>query len=49
MPTAGQVAALREEAVRAVDAAEDADALEAVRIAWLGRKAGRIPDRKSVV
>ncbi len=43
MATAGEVEALRGEALRAVDAAEDADALEAVRIAWLGRKAGRIP------
>jgi len=43
MPTAGEVEALREEALAAVEAADDADALEAVRIAWLGRKAGRIP------
>jgi phenylalanyl-tRNA synthetase alpha chain len=44
MPTASEVEALREEALRAVDAADDPEALEAVRIAWLGRKAGRIPD-----
>jgi len=43
MPTAAEVEALREEAFGAIDAAADLEALEAVRIAWLGRKAGRIP------
>ncbi|MFO8014923.1 MAG: phenylalanine--tRNA ligase subunit alpha [Phycisphaerae bacterium] len=43
MATAAEVEALREEALRAIEAADDPEALEAVRIAWLGRKAGRIP------
>jgi phenylalanyl-tRNA synthetase alpha chain len=42
MPTAAEVEALREEALQAVEAADDPEALEAVRIAWLGRKAGRV-------
>jgi len=44
MPTLADVQTLRREALEQVAGAEDADALEAVRIAWLGRKAGRIPD-----
>jgi len=43
MPTAAEVNALMDEACDAIEAAADTEALEAVRIAWLGRKAGRIP------
>ena len=42
MVTGAEVHALRQEAFRAIEAAADPDALEAVRIAWLGRKAGRV-------
>jgi phenylalanyl-tRNA synthetase alpha chain len=42
MAGVGEVNALREEVERQIDAAGDLEALEAVRIEWLGRKAGRI-------
>jgi len=42
MPTDAEIQALRQEALGAIEAATDLDALEAARIAWLGRKAGRI-------
>ncbi len=42
MPDAAEVEALEREALAAIDAAADLEALEAVRVAWLGRKAGRI-------
>jgi len=42
MPDAAEVEALEQEALAAIDAAADLEALEAVRVAWLGRKAGRI-------
>ena len=42
MPTAAAVNALKAEAVAEMAGAADAEALETVRIAWLGRKAGRI-------
>ncbi len=44
MPTVDQVHALQAEALEQIEAAADPDALEAVRIAWLGRKAGRVPE-----
>jgi len=42
MPTAAEVHALRPEALRDIEAAADPESLEAVRVAWLGRKAGRV-------
>jgi phenylalanyl-tRNA synthetase alpha chain len=42
VPTVSEVNALRQEALAQVASAADAEALEAARIAWLGRKAGRI-------
>jgi len=38
----GEVRSLQDEVRRRIDAAADLDALDAVRIEWLGRKAGRI-------
>jgi phenylalanyl-tRNA synthetase alpha chain len=38
----GEVRSLQDEVQRRIDAAADLDALDAVRIEWLGRKAGRI-------
>jgi phenylalanyl-tRNA synthetase alpha chain len=38
----GEVRSLREEVLRRIDAAADPESLEAVRIEWLGRKAGRL-------
>jgi len=38
-----EVRALREAALAQVEAADDADGVERLRIEWLGRKAGRIP------
>jgi phenylalanyl-tRNA synthetase alpha chain len=38
----GEVRSLQDEVRRCIDAAADLDALDAVRIEWLGRKAGRI-------
>ena len=42
MATPGELEALRTQALADIDAAADAAALDAVRVAWLGRKAGRI-------
>jgi len=42
MAGVAEVSALRAEALARIDAAADAQALDAVRIEWLGRKAGRI-------
>jgi len=42
MPTAADVRALTEKALADIAGAADAQALEQVRIAWLGRKAGRV-------
>ena len=38
----GEIRSLQDEVQRRIDAAADPDALDAVRIEWLGRKAGRI-------
>jgi phenylalanyl-tRNA synthetase alpha chain len=38
----GEVRSLQDEVQRRIDAASDLDTLDAVRIEWLGRKAGRI-------
>ena len=42
MATLAELKALQDDARGQIDAADDADALEAVRIEWLGRKAGRL-------
>ena len=42
MSSLAEVRAIRDEALRAIDAAADPAAVEAVRIEWLGRKSGRI-------
>ncbi|HUU93800.1 MAG TPA: phenylalanine--tRNA ligase subunit alpha, partial [Phycisphaerae bacterium] len=42
MATPPELKALQDEARGRIDAAADADTLEAVRIEWLGRKAGRL-------
>jgi len=42
MARLAELTTLRDEALSLIAAAADADALEAVRIEWLGRKAGRI-------
>ena len=42
MASVADVAALREDVLARIEAAADAEAIEAVRIEWLGRKAGRI-------
>jgi phenylalanyl-tRNA synthetase alpha chain len=42
MPSPDEVRSLEAEALAQIDAAADAAAVEALRIAWLGRKAGRI-------
>ncbi len=44
MPSVEDIQAVRDEALSAVAAADSPDALEHVRIAWLGRKAGRVTE-----
>ena len=42
MGTLAEIKGIRDEALRAIETAADAAAVEAVRIDWLGRKSGRI-------
>ena len=42
MVRTSEVSALRDEAIARIEAAADMAAIEALRVEWLGRKAGRI-------